>query len=48
VLLYRVHGAGHTWPGHRNYYPRFFTGPTSMEFDATRVIWDFFQAHART
>ena len=47
ALLYRVNGGGHTWPGHKNYYPRFFVSRASMEFDATRVIWDFFKAHAR-
>ena len=47
VILYRIEGGGHTWPGHENWYPRFIVGPTSEEIDATATIWYFFKRHAR-
>lgn len=47
VVHYRVAGGGHTWPGHANRYPRFIVGKTSQAFDATEVIWNFFQRHHR-
>ncbi len=47
VLLYEIGGGGHTWAGHRNWYPQFIVGPVAPEPDATRVIWDFFKAHRR-
>ena len=46
VVFYRLDGMGHTWPGSRPELPRMF-GHTSRTIDATRVIWDFFAAHAR-
>jgi len=42
-----VEGAGHTWPGGRLSLPRILFGRAGRAFDATRVIWDFFGAHAR-
>ena len=47
VTLYSFAEGGHTWPGHYNIAPKFIVGPTSMDVDATRVIWEFFSAHAR-
>lgn len=47
VILYRVEGGGHTWPGHKNRYPRFIVGPTCMEIDASQLIWDFFARQSR-
>ena len=48
VLLYSIEGGGHTWPGRKNYYPRFVVGPTAYAIDATQVIWDFFKQFQRT
>ena len=45
VILYRVEGGGHTWPGGRQYFPEFFIGKTSRDFDAGEVIWQFFEKH---
>ena len=45
VDFYRVDGAGHTWPGGRQYLPRALVGSTSRTFSASRVIVDFFAAH---
>ncbi len=44
VVFYTIAGGGHTWPGGQE-LPRWLTGPTSQDIDATRVMWDFFTAH---
>jgi polyhydroxybutyrate depolymerase len=46
VVAYRIDGSGHTWPGNPMWMPPLF-GRTSKTFDATRVIWAFFAAHAK-
>jgi polyhydroxybutyrate depolymerase len=46
VTLFGALGGGHTWPGHPpagDLVP--VLGGTSLDFDATEVIWDFFQRH---
>ncbi len=43
VLLYKINGGGHTWPGTKNFYPKFIVGPTAPEPDASQVIWEFFK-----
>jgi polyhydroxybutyrate depolymerase len=47
TVLYIVDGGGHTWPGHP--VPGFNKsfGHTTMDIDATRLMFDFFFAHAR-
>jgi polyhydroxybutyrate depolymerase len=44
VLLYRIEGGGHTWPGGPQYLPVRLVGRVSHELDAGQVIWDFFEA----
>ena len=44
VVLYSVEGGGHAWPGGET-LPRWFFGRTTQSVDATRQMWDFFQAH---
>lgn len=44
VLFYTVAGGGHTWPGGLP-MPRFITGHTSPDADATALMWRFFQQH---
>jgi polyhydroxybutyrate depolymerase len=46
VLLYGVFFGGHTWPSHPIEAP-FDLGPTSMDVDASQVIWEFFAAHPK-
>lgn len=41
VILYRIEGGGHTWPGSSGNAPR-FAGPTSEEIDASRTMLEFF------
>ena len=46
-MLYRLEGAGHTWPGGRQYLPQSAVGVVCRDFDGSRVIWDFFVDHPR-
>lgn len=43
VILYRIEGGGHTWPGRPA--PVAFLGATTMNLQANDVIWDFFEKH---
>ena len=44
VVLYTVHGGGHTWPGGKP-LPEWFVGRTSRSIDATSLMWAFFREH---
>jgi polyhydroxybutyrate depolymerase len=44
VVLFTIHGGGHTWPGGQP-LPEWFVGPTSREIDASALMWEFFQEH---
>ena len=44
VVLFTIHGGGHTWPGGEP-LPEWFAGPTNHSIDATRLMWAFFQEH---
>ncbi len=44
VVLFTIHGGGHTWPGGEP-LPEWFVGLTSRGVDATRQMWAFFQQH---
>ncbi len=43
VVLYRVEGGGHTWPGSPDAYPALLVGPTARDFSASQAVWDFFE-----
>jgi polyhydroxybutyrate depolymerase len=46
VELYRIDGAGHTWPGSEfSRQIESFVGPTTFSINANEVMWSFFQAH---
>jgi polyhydroxybutyrate depolymerase len=47
VVMYRVEGGGHTWPGGRQYLPKFIVGSVDGSLDATSVMWEFFKQHPR-
>lgn len=47
VVLYTVHGGGHTWPGSADPFVQRIAGRRSMDFCASEVIWEFFQRHTR-
>ena len=43
VVLYTIRGGGHTWPGGMD-LPEWFVGRTTQSIDATRLMWEFFNA----
>ena len=48
VDLYRIEGAGHTWPGSE--FARAIesaVGPTTFSINADQVMWSFFETHPR-
>ena len=45
VILYKVNGGGHTWPGGLQYLSENFIGKTSRDFSSTETIWQFFKLH---
>ncbi len=45
VMLYQIHGGGHTWPGVPSRYS--FLGPVTQNLSANETIWDFFRNQAR-
>jgi polyhydroxybutyrate depolymerase len=46
VVLYRIDGGGHTWPGGAP-LAEWFAGTTNRNINATEVMWDFFKDHPR-
>ncbi len=46
IVVYRVEGLGHVWPGGANTISRWL-GHSSCKLLATEVIWQFFKAHPR-
>ncbi|MCX7704989.1 MAG: dienelactone hydrolase family protein [bacterium] len=47
VILYRIAGGGHTWPGAVQYLPENIIGKTNRDINATYVIWEFFKRHKK-
>jgi polyhydroxybutyrate depolymerase len=47
VVLYRIEGGGHTWPGGLQYLPKRLIGNMSYDIDATEIIWEFFKRHPK-
>jgi polyhydroxybutyrate depolymerase len=45
VISYTINNGGHTWPGGRQYLPKFIVGKASRNLDACQVIWDFFKPY---
>jgi polyhydroxybutyrate depolymerase len=43
VVLYLIHGAGHTWPGKNPVVQ--FLGKSTKNISANDLIWEFFQNH---
>lgn len=44
VVLYRIDGGGHTWPGGRQYLPVRQIGRTTRDIDGCDEIWEFFRS----
>jgi polyhydroxybutyrate depolymerase len=47
VVLLRLNGGGHTWPGGSQYLPERLVGKVCRDVDATALIWDFFKHHPK-
>jgi polyhydroxybutyrate depolymerase len=48
VVLYTLHGAGHTWPGLPDRRDRReISGKTCRDINATELIWEFFMRHTK-
>ena len=48
VILVKVIGGGHTWPGGRAYLTSWIVGDVCREFSASEMILDFFLRHSRS
>lgn len=46
VVLWRVDGGGHTWPGGIQYLPERLIGRMTRDFGSTE-IWEFFKSHPK-
>jgi polyhydroxybutyrate depolymerase len=47
VVLVRLDGGGHTWPGGSQYLPERLVGKVCRHVDGTALIWDFLQRHSK-
>jgi polyhydroxybutyrate depolymerase len=45
VVLYRIAGGGHTWPGGEK-LPLWIAGYTNQDINATALMWEFFSKHS--
>lgn len=44
VILVKITGGGHTWPGASQYLPKIIVGNVCKDFKATEMIWLFFRS----
>ena len=47
MVLFSVHGGGHTWPNGEQYLPEGIIGKTTRDLDASEQLWDFFLGKTR-
>jgi polyhydroxybutyrate depolymerase len=47
LVLDRIKGGGHTWPGGPQYLPERLVGHVCRDIDGAAVIWEFFKAHPK-
>ena len=45
LVVYQIEGGGHTWPGGVRFQLQWVLGPVNRDFEASRVIWEFFDAN---
>jgi polyhydroxybutyrate depolymerase len=45
IILYKIIGGGHTWPGRP--HMKLILGTTTKEISANDIMWKFFSAHSR-
>lgn len=48
LVLYKVNGGGHTWPGGKQYLGERWIGKTNRDIVACDVIWEFFKTLPNT
>jgi polyhydroxybutyrate depolymerase len=50
LVLWKIHGGGHTWPGANNnhWYDSILVGKTTNDIQASAEIWKFFQSIENT
>src|SRR5579862_8656411 len=46
VLVYKIEGGGHTWPGGREVLPVALVGETNHTLNASQEIWNFCKSHS--
>lgn len=44
LVLYKIKGGGHTWPGGKQYLKKKIIGMTNRDINACDVIWEFFES----
>ncbi len=47
VVLYRIEGAGHTWPDGLQYMSEKVIGKVCRDINGAEVIWEFFRRHPK-
>lgn len=47
VVLLKIEGGGHTWPGSAQYQSKSAINRVCNDFEATEVIWSFFKDHPK-
>lgn len=47
VVLYKIQGAGHTWPQGYPYLPERRIGKICQDINANEAIWEFFKRHPK-
>jgi len=45
VILYKIEGGGHTWPGGWQYLGEKIIGKTCRDINGSEIIWEFFKRH---
>ena len=45
VVYYKIENGGHNWPGGQKYLSEKIVGKLCKDIDATKIIWEFFNAH---
>jgi polyhydroxybutyrate depolymerase len=47
VMLIKIKGGGHTWPGRSQYLPKFIVGRVCNDFDGNEMVWEFFMSRVK-
>lgn len=47
IKFFKIDGGGHTWAGGEQFMPKSIFGNVCRDFDATKLIWEFFKQHPK-